>query len=133
VRAFAEDIKRNFRVWSDSVVTEDSTSLNPQIRGGSGTQAHLWVGLGAEVSVTGSRFFDRDADTVIVDMMEGGGASATLVNTSVDVRMKPCGCALASHPSSTWRRLRSRGGRYPAGEFGARLFVERLRQRHAPG
>ena len=43
LRARAEDNKRNYRIWGESVLS-DRVSANPRKRGGTCGQNHLWIG-----------------------------------------------------------------------------------------
>lgn len=79
IRALAEDNSRNFRVWGEDVKIIDSVGLNPQIRGGSGSQAQLWVGDGAKVEVIGSTFSDAGSKTHVIE----NGGTLTLVDTDI--------------------------------------------------
>ena len=84
VRALAEDNKRNFRFWSDSITVEDSTSLDPHLRGGIGLQSHVWVAEGAHASIFNSTLSDQDSRTLVLDVSDGFGASLSLVGTTIE-------------------------------------------------
>ena len=77
--AFAEGNSKNFRVWGQDVVIKNSTGLDPEYRGGAGSQQQLWIADGAQVSVINSRFSDAGSKTTVFD----NGGTLTLVGTSV--------------------------------------------------
>ncbi|NVB41499.1 hypothetical protein G6O69_26915 [Pseudenhygromyxa sp. WMMC2535] len=70
-RAVAADNKRNFRFWGEGEFV-DCLGLDPNKRGGSGTQAQVHVNPGASLVVTGSRFVDASAGTIVFDV-DGDG------------------------------------------------------------
>ncbi|PRQ01261.1 hypothetical protein [Enhygromyxa salina] len=76
VRAIAVDNKRNFRFWGQGEFVE-CVGLDPNQRGGSGTQAQLHVVSGAQLQVSNSRFQDDDASTIVFDIDDDGVAIVT--------------------------------------------------------
>jgi hypothetical protein len=95
VRARAEDNKRNFRLWGTADVTvTDCVSLNPHKRGGSSSQAQIWVGANARVTMTGCTLTDSDADTIVFDLDTGAKVTATATQ-------------ITRSPESTLKRLAS--------------------------
>jgi hypothetical protein len=75
-RAVAADNKRNFRFWGQGEFIR-CVGLDPNKRGGSGTQAQLHVAQGADLQVSDSRFQDGHPATIVFDV-DGDGA-ATVV------------------------------------------------------
>lgn len=72
VRAVAFDNARNFRLWGYDTVLEDIVSLDPNLRGGSSNQGHIWLGKGAIVSIDGAHLSDSDARTTVFNLAEEG-------------------------------------------------------------
>jgi hypothetical protein len=79
LRAVAEDNSRNFRIWGSDVKIIDSIGLNPHTRGGTSSQAQLWVDKTGSVSVINSTFSDAGSKTKVID----NGGQVTLVGTSI--------------------------------------------------
>jgi hypothetical protein len=79
IRALAEDNARNFRIWGTDVKIIDSTGLNPHTRGGTSSQAQLWVDATGSVSVINSNFSDAGSKTKVID----NSGQVTLVGTSI--------------------------------------------------
>jgi hypothetical protein len=78
VRARAEDNKRNFRLWGTADVTVTGcVGLNPNKRGGSSSQAQVWVGANADVTMSGCTLTDSDPDTIVFDLDTGADVTAT--------------------------------------------------------
>ena len=95
VRARAEDNKRNFRLWGTADVTVTGcVGLNPNKRGGSSSQAQVWVGANAKVTMSGCTLSDSDPDTIVFDLDTGATVSATATTVT-------------RSPESTLRRLAS--------------------------
>ncbi len=95
VRARAEDNKRNFRLWGTADVTvTDCVSLNPNKRGGSSSQAQVWVGANADVTMSGCTLTDSDPDTIVFDLDTGADVTATATKVT-------------RSPESTLKRLAS--------------------------
>ena len=68
VNADASDNKRNFRLWGQNVVLEGCAGSDPNLRGGTGTQAQVHVAEDAEVELVGCTFIDSNADTIVFDV-----------------------------------------------------------------
>lgn len=69
--AVASDNKRNFRFWADDTVAEDCVGEDPLKRGGSSSQAQVWLGEDAEVRLEGCSFSDDDPETVVFVLEPG--------------------------------------------------------------
>lgn len=81
LRATAADNKRNFRFWSPDLTGTDLTGLDPRKRGGNSRQAQVWLGEGAQASLTDSDLRSSDPETVVFDLEPG--ARLTVVGGSV--------------------------------------------------
>lgn len=68
VNATAHDNKRNFRVWGQNVVLDECVGTDPELRGGTGTQAQIHLAEDAKVEVVGGSFIDGDPDTIVFDI-----------------------------------------------------------------
>ena len=68
VNATANDNKRNFRLWGQNVVLEGCVGTDPELRGGTGTQAQVHLAESANVFVAGGSFTDGDAATIVFDI-----------------------------------------------------------------
>lgn len=66
--AVAEANKRNFRFWGDDVVVMNASGSNPHRYGGSGSQAQVWLGDDAKVTIVSSVFTDADLKTIVYDL-----------------------------------------------------------------
>jgi hypothetical protein len=86
----AEDNKRNFRFWANDVKVVGCTGLNPSKRGGSSSQAQVWVGANGNVTMSGCTLSDSDPDTIVFDLDTGAKVTATTttVTRSPDSRLK---------------------------------------------
>lgn len=82
-RCVAWDNKRNFRLWGRATLI-DPIGLNPNKRGGSGTQAQVHTADDAQVEVIRGLFSDCDADTIVFD---ADGTSQ--IHTSGDITRHP--------------------------------------------
>ncbi|SDY66807.1 hypothetical protein SAMN05661080_04222 [Modestobacter sp. DSM 44400] len=65
VDATSRDNKRNFRFWADDLTARGCQGLDPHKRGGSSSQAQVWLGKGARVQLDGCTFRDTDPETVV--------------------------------------------------------------------
>jgi serralysin len=72
IRALADGNTKNFRLWSDSITVEDSTSLNPRYVGGTGGAMHVWMAEGATVTIENFHFSDAGQLRTLFDLMHGG-------------------------------------------------------------
>jgi hypothetical protein len=77
VNAVASGNKRNFRLWSDDLVARDCRGVDPQKRGGSGSQAQVWLGEDARARLDGCTFTDADPETVVFALEPGARLSMT--------------------------------------------------------
>jgi hypothetical protein len=68
VNAAAHDNKRNFRLWGQNVVLEGCVGTDPELRGGTGTQAQVHLAESADVLVAGGSFTDGDPATIVFDI-----------------------------------------------------------------
>ena len=68
VNAAAHDNKRNFRLWGQNMVLQECIGTDPELRGGSGTQAQVHVAESATVEIVGGSFTDADPDTIVFDV-----------------------------------------------------------------
>lgn len=68
VGASASGNKRNFRFWADDTVAEDCTGTDPVKRGGSGSQAQVWLGEGARAQLLDCTLEDASEDTIVFDL-----------------------------------------------------------------
>lgn len=66
VNCAAVDNKRNFRLWGVATLT-DCVAADPNLRGGTGTQAQIHATSNAQVEVVGFAATDCDADTIVFD------------------------------------------------------------------
>jgi hypothetical protein len=64
LRAYAKDNKRNFRFW-DQAEMIDCVGRNPRRRGGTGSQAQVWAGSNARLTVSNSTFTDHSSNTFV--------------------------------------------------------------------
>src|SRR5262249_29742259 len=76
VNAAAEGNKRNFRFWGHNVTVIDSTSTDPHMQGGTGSQDHINLADGASVTIINSKLTDSDSKTIGFDL--GNNATLTL-------------------------------------------------------
>jgi hypothetical protein len=81
VRPIARDNKRNFRFWGDSTVYA-CVGRRPNKRGGTGTQAQVWAGTGAQVRLVGCSLRDTDPATIVLDLDDA--ARVTAQDVAVD-------------------------------------------------
>jgi hypothetical protein len=77
VNARAEDNKRNFRFWGPDTTVQGCTGLAPRTRGGSGSQAQVWAGANAGVTMTGCTLQDASAATIVFDLDTGARVTST--------------------------------------------------------
>jgi Ca2+-binding RTX toxin-like protein len=66
--AVAEGNGRNFRFWSSGVTAVDITGLAPHVQGGTSSQAQVWLGEGAHVTIDGGVFTDADPATIVFQL-----------------------------------------------------------------
>jgi Ca2+-binding RTX toxin-like protein len=66
----SEDNGRNYRLWADATLN-NCAGTDPHVRGGTASQAQVWVGNGAHVTVSGGHFDDSGSKT-IVGITSGG-------------------------------------------------------------
>ena len=71
VNAVASDNKRNFRFWADDLVARDCVGEDPLKRGGSSSQAQVWLGEDAQVLLEGCSLSDDDPETVVFVLESG--------------------------------------------------------------
>src|SRR5262249_53464977 len=83
VNAAAEGNKRNFRFWGHNVTVIDSTSTDPHMQGGTGSQDHIYLAGGASVTIINSKVTDSDSKTIGFDL--GNNATLTLEGTAVSL------------------------------------------------
>ena len=83
IDAVAEGNKRNFRFWGHNVTVIDSTSIDPHMQGGAGSQDHINLADGASVTIVNSTITDSDPKTFGFDL--GNNATLTLQDTSVSL------------------------------------------------
>lgn len=119
IRAIAEDNARNFRLWGDDVKLIDSVGLNPQIRGGSGSQAQLWVDKTGSVTVTGGMFSDAGTKTKVFENEGSLKVSGVKIVQATEARTvvgnKPAGLVDASVTKVTAVGITSQGATYHDG------------------
>ena len=77
VNARAEDNKRNFRFWAADTTVQGCTGLAPRTRGGSGSQAQVWAGANAGVTLSGCTLQDASAATIVFDLDTGARVTTT--------------------------------------------------------
>lgn len=65
-RCIAVDNKRNFRLWGIATLT-DCVGADPNLRGGTGTQAQIHATSNARVEVVGFTATDCDPETIVFD------------------------------------------------------------------
>ncbi len=70
-RCIATDNKRNFRIWGADTRMTGCIGRDPRRRGGSGSQAQVWLAEGASLDIRGGRFEDESEATVVFDQREG--------------------------------------------------------------
>jgi hypothetical protein len=68
VNSVASDNKRNFRFWADDLTARNCQGLDPHKRGGSSSQAQVWLGEAAVVELDGCTFRSADPETVVFDL-----------------------------------------------------------------
>lgn len=71
VGAVAADNKRNFRFWSKDARATGCVSVSPLRRGGSGTQAQVWLSKDAAAVLTGCRLTDARTGSVAFELEPG--------------------------------------------------------------
>jgi len=71
VNAVATGNKRNFRLWADDVVLRNCTGTDPVKRGGSSSQAQVWLGKDARARLEGCTLTDDDPATVVFALESG--------------------------------------------------------------
>jgi len=71
VNAVAEGNKRNFRFWADDLVARGCQGFDPVKRGGSSSQAQVWLGEDAVVQLEDCTLTDADPETVVFDLEPG--------------------------------------------------------------
>ena len=76
VNTVGEDNNRNFRLWGTDVQLIDPVGIDPHKRGGSGSQAQVWIDSSANVKITGGYFVDSGSATQVFTN-SGGGTLAT--------------------------------------------------------
>jgi hypothetical protein len=87
LNATAHDNKRNFRLWGQNIVLDECVGTNPELRGGSGTQAQIHAAENATVEIAGGSFTDADPDTIVFDVDDNAhlivrGAYVELASTA---------------------------------------------------
>jgi serralysin len=75
---YAEDNGRNFRLWGQNVQLVNPTGVDPHVRGGTSSQAQVWIGSGATVTIAGGNFVDAGSATRVVD--SSGAVTLNAVN-----------------------------------------------------
>jgi hypothetical protein len=83
-RCVASDNKRNFRFWQNGVVI-DSIGRNPNLRGGTGTQAQVHTASTAVVNLERFTAVDCHPNTIVFD----ADGSSVLTVASADVTRHP--------------------------------------------
>jgi hypothetical protein len=81
VRAEAEDNARNFRFWSSDTVVTDCRGSNPKKRGGTTSQAQVWLAADAQVHMSNCSLVDDSPATTVVALESK--AQLRLTQTSV--------------------------------------------------
>jgi len=71
VDAVSRDNKRNFRFWADDTVARDCVGEDPQKRGGSSSQAQVWLGEDAQVRLEDCSLSDDDPQTTVFVLEPG--------------------------------------------------------------
>jgi hypothetical protein len=71
VNASASGNKRNFRFWSDDLIARDCRGTDPLKRGGSSSQAQVWLGEDAEARLDGCTFSSDDPATIVFVLEPG--------------------------------------------------------------
>jgi hypothetical protein len=115
VRAVAEDNKKNYRIWGDTVLI-DSVGRDPHNRGGTGKQNQVEVKEGSKASITNCNFSDAGTDTIVfaldgdvtfsnVSISYASGALLAKGLNVANVRLPKAATVRAVGPTS------SRGGR----------------------
>ena len=79
LRAVAEDNGKNFRFWGTDITVTDSVGLNPNYRGGSSSQAQVWIAESGQVKIVNSSFSDSGSKTTVFQ----NSGSLELVNDKV--------------------------------------------------
>jgi hypothetical protein len=82
VGASASGNKRNYRFWADDTVAEDCTGTDPVKRGGSGSQAQVWLGEDAAAELVDCELSDASRDSVVFDLEPG--AVLTVVEGTIE-------------------------------------------------
>lgn len=121
LRAVAEDNARNFRIWGTDVKIIDSIGLNPHTRGGTSSQAQLWVDKTGSVTVINSTFSDAGSKTKVID----SSGQVTLIDTSIKqavtattyVGIKPIGFIATMVDKVVAGGTSSQGANYSDGSF----------------
>ena len=80
VDAVAEDNNRNFRLWGTNVELINPIGVDPHTRGGSGSQAQVWLDSSASVKITGGYFVDSGSATQV---FSNSGGALTISGTNV--------------------------------------------------
>jgi hypothetical protein len=78
----ASDNKRNFRFWGAGIVLEQCRGIDPNLRGGTGTQAQVHIAAGGSVQLSNCTFVDHDHDTIVFQLE--GDAHLIVRNTTVE-------------------------------------------------
>lgn len=82
IGASAGGNKRNFRFWADDTLAEDCRGTDPVKRGGSGSQAQVWLGEDAAARLVDCTLEDSSEDSVVFDLEPG--ARLTVVGGSIE-------------------------------------------------
>ena len=70
-RPVAHDNKRNYRIWRRGVTIRDCVGSDPNMRGGTGSQAQVYLSDDAVSTITGCTFTDAHAGTTVYELSEG--------------------------------------------------------------
>jgi Ca2+-binding RTX toxin-like protein len=81
VDAVGEDNNRNFRLWGTNVELINPVGIDPHTRGGSASQAQVWIDGSASVKITGGFFVDSGSATQV--FTNSGGGALTISGTTV--------------------------------------------------
>ncbi|WP_238246922.1 hypothetical protein, partial [Methylobacterium iners] len=83
--AVAEGNNRNFRFWNDDTIVTNATGTDPHHRGGTGSQAQIWLADNAAVKVSASVFTGTSTGSVVFNLDQ---SQSTLTLEDVTVSME---------------------------------------------
>ena len=133
VRATASGNKRNYRFWAPDTVVAGCTGSAPVKRGGSGSQAQVWLGAAAKVVMRDCTLTDSSAATTVFELendasltvergkvVRAAGGKASQVESRASLRLVGTGTSSARPAAKPAAKPAARPAAKPAPKPAAR-------------